>query len=175
MTAEITRRGFKVYENNPSSKMLKLRAKERAVRIENENKVLLIDCETNEILGEGTAGFFKREFVDDEQFMKVYRGQFGVMFQLSKTGQQVFQVLWDEVQNRKDSDLVILRPAVARRQGKQISERVFQKGVRELLEKELIYMSEIDGQYFINMTIFFNGNRIIAATEYVRNSVKTIG
>ena len=136
--------------------------------------VLLINCETSEILGEGTAGFFKREIVDDEQFMKVYVGKLDSMFKLTKTGQHIFQIVWDQVQNNKDNDQVMLKPLMAKMQNKDISERVFQKGVRELLEKKFIFMSPIDGLYYINMGIFFNGNRIIAATEYIRKGSHVI-
>ena len=169
------RRGFTVWEHNPSTHLVRLKSKDRPVKIENGKNILLIDCETSEILGEGTAGFFKQEMVDDEQFMKVYRGQIGNMFNLTKTGQQIFQVVWDQIQAKKDTDRVSLRPVVARLQGKQISDRVFQKGVRELLEKEFIYMSPIDGEYYINVSMFFNGNRIVVATEYIKNNAKVIG
>jgi hypothetical protein len=102
--------------------------------------------------------------------MKVYVGQLDIMFNLSKTGQQIFQIVWDIIQKSKDKDQVMLKPVMAKLLDKKISERTFQRGVRELLEKEFIYMGPIDGLYYINMSIFFNGNRIIAATEYIRGS-----
>jgi len=165
-----TRRGFPVFAYNPSAANIKMRSKEKPIRIERGPNVLIIDGDTSEVLGEGTAGFFKREVVDDEQFMKVYVGKLDSMFKLTKTGQHIFTIVWDQVQNNKDCDQVKLIWKMAKLHKKAISERVFQKGVRELLEKEFIYMSDIDGLYFINMGIFFNGNRIIAATEYIKSS-----
>jgi hypothetical protein len=164
------RRGFPVWEHNPSAANIALKKKERAIKIEHGANVLLINGETSEILGEGTAAFLKREIVDDEQFMKVYVGKLDAMFQLTKTGQHIFKIVWDQVQNNKDQDQVLLKPIMAKNLNQKISERVFQKGVRELLEKKFIFMGQIDGIYFINMGIFFNGNRIIAATEYIRGS-----
>lgn len=169
------RRGFQVWAYNPSAATVKMKTKERPIKIEHGKDVLLINCETSEILGEGTAGFFKREVVDDEQFMKVYVGKLDAMFKLTKTGQHIFQIVWDQVQKNKDQDQVMLKPMMAKLLNQKISERVFQKGVRELLEKKFIFMSPIDGLYYINMSIFFNGNRIIAATEYIRSSaIQTI-
>jgi hypothetical protein len=165
-----SRRGFKVWNSNPSALNIKLRAKEKPIKIEHGQDILLINCETSEILGKGTAGFFRSTLVDDEQFMKVYVGQLDAMFGLTKTGKHIFKIVWDQVQDHKDQDEVTLKPLMAKVQSLNISERVFQKGVRELLEKEFIYMGEVDGIYFINMGIFFNGNRIIAANEYIKRS-----
>lgn len=165
-----TRRGFPVFSCNPSASNVKLKSKDKPIKIERGQNVLIIDGETSEVLGEGTAGFFKRQIVDDEQFMKVYVGKLDSMFKLTKTGQHIFSIVWDQVQQNKDNDQVMLKPIMARLQNKPISDRVFQKGVRELLEKEFIYMGPVDGLYYINMSIFFNGNRIIAATEYIKES-----
>jgi uncharacterized protein (UPF0332 family) len=164
------RRGFQVWDYNPSASKVRLNSKETTIKIEHGSKVLLINGDTSEVLGEGTAAFLKKHIVDDEQFMKVYVGQLDIMFNLSKTGQQIFQIVWDIIQKSKDKDQVMLKPVMAKLLDKKISERTFQRGVRELLEKEFIYMGPIDGLYYINMSIFFNGNRIIAATEYIRGS-----
>jgi hypothetical protein len=170
------RRGFQVWAYNPSAAGVQMKAKERPIKIECGANVLLINGETSEILGEGTAAFLRREVVDDEQFMKVYVGKLDSMFKLTKTGQHIFQIVWNQVQNNKDKDQVMLKPIMAKLLHQNISERVFQKGVRELLEKKFIFMSPIDGLYYINMSIFFNGNRIIAATEYIRSSgIKSLG
>ena len=89
---------------------------------------------------------------------------------LTKTGQHIFKIVWDQIQNNKDRDEVMLKPMMDCVLHQKLSERVFQKGVRELLEKKFIFMGPIDGLYYINMSIFFNGSRIIAATEYIRSS-----
>ncbi len=169
------RRGFQVWDYNPSAASVKMKTKERPIKIEQGQNVLLINGETSEILGEGTAAFLKREVVDDEQFMKVFVGKLDDMFRLTKTGQHIFTIVWNQVQKNKDQDQVMLKPTLAKQHDQRISERVFQKGVRELLEKGFIFMGPIDGLYYINMGIFFNGNRIIAATEYIRSSaIKSI-
>lgn len=164
------RRGFPVWSHNPSASDVTLRPKEKSTKLEHGKNVLLINCETSEILGEGTAGFFHQESVDDAQFMKVYIGKLDSMFQLTKTGQRIFQIVWDQVQQHKDQDIVSLKPMLAKFQNKLIPERTFQRGVRELLEKKFIFMGPVDGVYYINMGIYFNGNRIISATEYIKTS-----
>lgn len=163
------RRGFEVWSYNPSAANVRMKTKDVPVKIEYGENVLLINSETSEILGEGTAAFLRRKVVDDEQFMKVYVGRLDDMFKLTKTGQHIFKIVWDQVQNNKDKDEVMLKPMMAGVLHQKISERVFQKGVRELLEKKFIFMGPIDGLYYINMNIFFNGSRIIAATEYIRS------
>lgn len=167
-SAIATRRGFPVWSYNPSVGDVRLKRKEKAIRLEHGRDVLLINPQTSEVLGEGVAGFFRREVVDDEKFVKVFIGQLDKMFDLTKTGQRILKVVWDQVQENKDRDKVELKPLHPSVAKLGVSERVFQKGVRELLEKKFIFMSPVDGVYYINMGIFFNGNRIIAATEYIR-------
>jgi len=41
-----------------------------------------------------------------------------------------------------------------------ISDRTFQRGVRELLEKEFLYHSPSDGVFFVNIRFMFNGDRL---------------
>lgn len=162
-----SRRGFPVYSQNPSVRDVPLRQREKTYRIEKNNQLMLVNPSTGEIMGEGTAAFLKREVVDPERFMKVYFSALDHMFELTKTGQRVFKLVWRQVQDNKDNDKVELNPAIAKATGLKVSDRIFQLGVRELLEKQFLFMSLSDGVYFINMKLLFNGSRVVVATEYI--------
>jgi hypothetical protein len=162
-----SRRGFPVYSQNPSVRDVPLRQREKTYRIEKDNQLMLVNPSTGEIMGEGTAAFLKREVVDPERFMKVYFSALDHMFELTKTGQRVFKLVWKQVQDNRDNDKVELNPAIAKAAGLKVSDRIFQLGVRELLEKQFLFMSLSDGVYFINMKLLFNGSRVVVATEYI--------
>jgi hypothetical protein len=162
-----TRRGFPVYGINPSVREVapSLRDK-RPVRIERDNKMMIYNPADGQIFGEGDLAFVQREVVDKSKFIKVYLDDLRSMFDLSKTGQRIFQLVWEQLREAVNQDKVELNPRIAKMNGMDVSERAFQKGVRELLEKEFVFMSLIDGVYYINMARFFNGNRIIKIREY---------
>jgi hypothetical protein len=162
------RRGFPVWGYNPSAADVKLRQKERPVRLERGQNLMLVNPQTSEVMAEGTVGFFRREVVDDERFMKVFMGQLDHMFDLTKAGQRILKIIWEQLHNDKDKDKVELTPLQPSVTRLGVTERAFQRGVRELLEKKFVFMSPVDGVYFINMGMFFNGNRIVAAVEYIR-------
>ena len=164
---DISRRGFPVYMQNPTIAGVPLHQKERAYRVAKGNQMMLVDEATGEIAGHGVAAFLQREVVDPERFVKVYLGALDDMFSLTKTGQRVFKMLWEQVQANPDTDRVELTPLVAKYRGLKVSPRLFQMGVRELLEKGFIFMSPVDGIYFTNVQLIFNGNRVMVAKEYV--------
>ena len=47
-----------------------------------------------------------------------------------------------------------------------ISDRTYQRGVRELLEKEFLYRSPSDGVFFVNIRFMFNGDRLAFVRSY---------
>lgn len=161
------RRGFPIYKSNPSLETVKERKQIKATKVIEGNKAMIFNGDTGEVTGEGSVAFLEREIVDPEKFVKLYLSGLDGMFELTKSGQRVFKVLWCQVQAHPNRDRVELTKFVAEDHGDKMTERVFQRGVRELLEKEFIYMSSVSGMYFFNVEFIFNGNRIITAKEYV--------
>jgi hypothetical protein len=50
--------------------------------------------------------------------------------------------------------------------GMEMSERTYQRGLRELLENEVLYRSPSADVFFVNIMSMFNGNRITLAKSY---------
>ena len=48
----------------------------------------------------------------------------------------------------------------------EMSERTYQRGLRELLENEFLYRSQSADVFFVNIMYMFNGNRITLAKSY---------
>lgn len=62
------------------------------------------------------------------------------------------------------SDEIKLNQYLAKDHG--ISDRTYQRGVRELLEKEFLYRSPSDGVFFVNIRFMFNGDRLAFVRSY---------
>ena len=53
----------------------------------------------------------------------------------------------------------------------ELSERTYQRGVRELLEKEFLFRSPSEGVFFVNIRYMFNGDRLaFVKTYHLRNA-----
>ena len=161
------RRGLPVYRTNPSLTSIPTKVKVRSPKTVNGQRAVVFNDTSGEVAGEGSVAFLEREVVDPEKFVKLYISGLDGIFKLSKGGQRVFRILWLQVQRNQDRDRVELTHYIAEDYGDKMTERVFQRGVRELLEKEFIYHSPTAGLYFFNVQFMFNGNRIVTAKEYV--------
>jgi len=62
------------------------------------------------------------------------------------------------------SDEIKLNQYVAKDHG--MSDRTYQRGVRELLEKEFLFRSPSDGVFFVNIRFMFNGDRLAFVRSY---------
>ncbi len=83
---------------------------------------------------------------------------------LSKTGIQVFELVYHQMRANPGSDEIKLNLYVAKDHG--MGDRSYHRGVRELLEKEFLYRSPSDGVYFVNIRFMFNGDRLAFVKAY---------
>ena len=162
------RRGFPVYRANPSLVDLERgQLRDKATKVIAGNKAMLMDSATGEITGEGAVAFLERQEVDAERFVKIYLAGLDGMFKLTKSGQTVFKLLWLQVQSNPNTDRVELNHYIAQDYGMEVTYRMMNRGIKELLEKEFIFNSTTAGMFFYNARFMFNGNRIVTAREYV--------
>ena len=163
------RRGVPIYKANPSLAGMERgnRLRDKPAKIISGNKAMLVDDATGEITGEGSVGFVETQEVDADKFVKVYLAGLDGMFNLTKSGQMVFKLLWMQVQAKKDSDKVELNVYVAEDYGVKVTQRMMTRGIKELLDKDFIYNTPTTGLYFYNARFMFNGNRIVTAKQYI--------
>ncbi len=55
---------------------------------------------------------------------------------------------------------------LAKTLGLDIPERTYRHGLRQLLEREFLYESLVDGLYFVNIRYMFNGDRLTFIRGY---------
>jgi hypothetical protein len=160
-----TKRGFPVYRTNPSvPPKNELPTRSKRFHVPGGKASMIVDNSTGEIKGIGGMGFWWEEEVDSDRFVKLFLDGIKQAAGLSKTGIQVFELVYHEMRANPGSDEIKLNQYVARDHG--ISDRTYQRGVRELLEKEFLYRSPSDGVFFVNIRFMFNGDRLAFVKSY---------
>lgn len=160
-----TKRGFPVYRTNPSvPSRAGMPTHRKRFHVPGGKGSVIVDHSTGELKGIGGMGFWWEEEVDSSRFVKLFLDGIKQAADLSKTGMQVFELVYHEMRANPGSDEIKLNQYVARDHG--ISDRTYQRGVRELLEKEFLYRSPSDGVFFVNIRFMFNGDRLAFVRTY---------
>ena len=163
-----SRRGFKRYARNPSVPDRGLaETRMRPVKIPGADKgMLFADGGTGELIGSGVRHFFKFEEVDASRFVKLFLDGMKQAAGLSKAGMQVFELVYRQVQEKPNADEIALSWHLAKTLGLDIPERTYRHGLRQLLEREFLFESLVDGVYFVNIRYMFNGDRLTFIRGY---------
>ena len=158
------KRGFPVYRTYPSVPQANgLPTRSRRISVPGGRGQVIVDGGTGEVRV-GGLGFWWEEEVDTTRFVKLFLDGIKQAAGLSKTGLQVFELGYHEMRANPGRDEIKLNPYVARDHG--LSDRTYQRGVRELLAKEFLYRSPSDGVYFVNIKFMFNGDRLAFVKSY---------
>jgi hypothetical protein len=160
-----TKRGFPVYRTNPSVPSADgIPTRSRRFQVPGGKASMIVDNSTGELKGIGGMGFWWDEEVDTTRFVKMFLDGIKQAAGLSKTGIQVFELVYLQMRANPGSDEIKLNQYVAKDHG--MSDRTYQRGVRELLEKEFLYRSPSDGVFFVNIRFMFNGDRLAFVKSY---------
>lgn len=160
-----TKRGFPVYRTNPSVPSANgITTRTKRFQVPGGRGSVIVDNSSGEIKGIGGMGFWWEEEVDSSRFVKMFLDGIKQAADLSKTGLQVFELVYHQMRANPGSDEIKLNQYVAKDHG--ISDRTYQRGVRELLEKEFLYRSPSDGVFFVNIRFMFNGDRLAFVRTY---------
>jgi hypothetical protein len=160
-----TKRGFPVYRTNPSVPPPNgIPTRTKRFQVPGGKGAVIVDNSSGEIKGLGGMGFWWEEEVDRSRFVKLFLDGIKQAAGLSKAGMHVFELVYHQMRESPGDDEIKLNQYVAKDNG--ISDRTYQRGVRELLEKEFVYRSPSDGVYFVNIRFMFNGDRLAFVRTY---------
>ncbi len=113
------------------------------------------------------------EETDTDQFVKVFAAGIAATYDLSKTGQKVFQAILQEYEREPMSggfaEAVYLAWFGNGLSGRDIgmSEKTFQRGLKELLAKNFL-APKAPSLFWVNPALFFKGDRVLFVKEYRR-------
>lgn len=166
--AKQTRRGVALYKNNP----FMLEVKTKTKRVTNKRgDMMLINNNTGEIQSE-VAGFWEAQEVDSTKFVKLFIRGVKALKELSPAGTKVFEVLYFRVQESIGKDQVYISFNLIDQELTKMSESTYARGMRELIEKEFIAATTMQGVYWLNPSFIFNGDRLAFVKEYRKESAK---
>jgi len=121
--------------------------------------------ELAEIVPAGTPAYLHRIVEKDtEEFVKIFPSFIKAVESLSGPADKVFKLVYAQVLANQDVDIITLYHD----DDTPMSKATFERGVTELLEKEVLFKTVYPAQYYINVNYMFNGNRLAIVTEYRR-------
>jgi hypothetical protein len=164
------KKGVPVYESNPSIPDPDSIKKKKAVRFGDDKRGFVVDTGNGEVLAAGTIGFYEFEEVDNTRFVKLFLEGVKKAAGLSKAGLTVFELVYRSVSDHPNSDKVELNFYSAAKKIPELSERTYQRGLRELLDREFLFRSPSDGVFFVNIRYMFNGDRLAFVKGYKRKA-----
>lgn len=169
------KKGVPVYKVNPSVPESDNISKRKKVRYGDEKKGFVVDTGTGELVSVGGVGFYEFEEVDDTRFVKLFLAGIKQAAGLTKSGLTLFEVVYQQLQENPGVDEVKLGFYIASENVKDLTERTYQRGLRELLNKEFLFRSPIEGVFFVNIRYMFNGDRLAFVKGYQRKGSTTQG
>lgn len=168
----IKRYGHLIYFTNPSLDET-IPRKIKTVNSSKLGKALVIAPESGEVITQGAFGFMEEKEVDTEQFVKIYLAGIRKYAELTKSGSLLFEFIYEQLSGTKgkDQDKIGINFYLVNQWRPKIMQRTYERGMRELIDKEFVFHSVIADMYFINVRYLFNGDRIVLAQSYTRKNV----
>lgn len=156
-------RSMPTYKESPFAGKLVVKTRPKRMTVARGSS--LIDASTGEI--NGITEVAQVIPVDEEQFIKLYTGNLAAFFDLSRTGLRVFVELMKVAQTHVGTDLIYWNYE-PEKPDEGMSKQTFYRGLQELLANEFVARHATPHWYFLNPTIFFNGDRVRFIREYHR-------
>lgn len=112
----------------------------------------------------GHTLFARKQQVDKAQFTKIFNTSLFNWFDLSKAAIRVFAYIVETLE--KDQDSFEFDLESCKLFTKYSATNTILSGLAELIDNQFIARGNHPYKYFINATIFFNGNRLTLIEEY---------
>lgn len=165
-SSKTTRRGRDLYTENPFIADVIANTKQGVKKISNSSgsRMLVVAESTGEVMA--PAGFWHAQEVDKTQFVKLFVNGVKAFKDLTGAGTKVFELLYLEMQKNIGKDKVFLSFQMIDQEANNMSEATYMRGMRELVAKEFIAPSVVQGWFFINPDYIWNGDRLAFVKEF---------
>ncbi len=134
---------------------------EKTLLFGQKNPDLIVD---NDGSVKGHSLFARKVTVDKAKFMKVFMTGLSNWFDLSKAGIKVFAYVANQIEPNRDTFMFSLERCKGFTGYK--SDKMIFSGLAELAENKFIARGENPFIYYINPTVFFNGDRLTFVEQY---------
>lgn len=155
---------FKKHKESPfMGELLEIKMDKRRKLIAGKSPTLIVNGDTGEV--EGHQVFAITERVDKERFTKLYDNVLIRLFDLSKSALKVF-AFFTTITKPNKGDVIFEMDACKEYTGYKTDKPIL-KGIAELIESNLIARSKYHYRYYINPSMFFNGNRYTYIESFI--------
>ena len=169
------------HKENPFLEALQITTagKRISVNVMGDEDNILVNQSTGEVKGTVVTTF---KSVDDAQFVKLFSQNIALTFGLKAAGIKAFNVLVFAMQGAIRTDIIALDKYMledfleANKDNEppiKLSEATFMRGLKELESAQIIAKTMRRGQYFINPSFVFNGDRIAFNTVIERRKAES--
>jgi hypothetical protein len=159
---------YEVFKENPfvekAIQNIKIIQKTQVIRPRNRDEIQMIVSSDGEV--EGHTAFMKFVEVDEDQFAKIYLGQFTAFWELSKPAIRVFGFIINILKPKKDEFYLEMVKCLEYTNYKHPKDVL--SGISTLIECGIIARSDSHFKYFINPLVVFNGDRVSFAKTYIK-------
>jgi len=153
------------HDHNPfMAQIVEIKTKKKLVRMGTNRQAAL--SEDGEYLGESFMAISKK--VDKEEFVKVFKDQILLIFDLTKTAQKILVYIIKSLGINKD--YVVFDKNKAKEISGLSSTASIYAGLAELMSKEVLAKSNVPLMYYINPAIIFNGDRLTIVNRWIKES-----
>lgn len=142
--------------------------------LKNGNKALVLDGNTGEHIGHMGAVFLEEKTVDTEQFIKLFTAGVEELMGLTSAGLKIFRLIYELMLETPNTDFFTLDFKTLKALKRwDYSQPTFNSGLNELLSKSIIFKSVAPAQYFVNVALFYNGDRITLVRSFQRKTTES--
>lgn len=161
-------RATPLYSGNPflNGTLISVQGKKKRYNV--ATKADLIVSPEGEVSG-GIEHVITR-IVDDSKFVKLFVEGMRGMYDLSSPGMKMFCYLYEQVQNKPNTDKFYLYGPECEKEPWGIKRNTFYSGVLELVTKGFVARSDAKHMFYLNPAMIWNGDRFTFINEYKKAS-----
>lgn len=150
------------YKENPFLGKMEIKTRGKKITIGKIDNYSIINHNTGQVSGVAFQGYKE---VDNEEFVKIYTANVGLLFELNSSGKKIFQILLKAVQKKAiEKDFIYLNYdeclTLAKSMNINIGKSTFFDGVKDLIFHQILAKSTNINIFYINTNIIFNGDRV---------------
>ena len=169
MEEQKLKRGKAIYRKNPSIPdaiaTMKTGVKRISSPIKSDTELIVSNPKSGEVYSGVGLGFHTKVKVDKEEFVKLYIKGVSAFTGLSKAGARVLEMVISESKKYFGKDTIFLS-TIRAKEIFDIPKATYQRGLKELVEAEILFNTLDTNMYFINVNYMFNGDRLAFLQTY---------
>lgn len=156
---------YAVNRRNPfiDETMIHIEKGTKTIMVTNREHDLLVDSSTGSVKGVTMLAVHKK--VDKAQFMKVFYEGFRRLYDLSKSAIRVFGFIVETMKDSPNKDTFLIDFELCKSETRY-SRKTINSGIAELIGNGFIARGPNPYIYYVNPTIFFNGDRLVLMESY---------